>query len=52
MAFPGGSRVKDCLPTQATHSQYSSLGKSKDRGTWQARLYRVAESAMTEHTHK
>ena len=32
--------------------QYSCLENPKDRGTWQARLYRVAESAMTEHTHK
>ena len=28
--------------------QYSCLGKSRDRGVWQATVHRVAESDMTE----
>ena len=32
----------------ATHSQYSCLENSMDRGVWQAAVYGVTESDMTE----
>ena len=36
----------------ATHSSYSYLGSPMDRGAWQARVQRVAESDTIERTHK
>ena len=31
--------------------QYSCLGNSMDRGTWQARVHEVSKLDMTEHAH-
>ena len=32
--------------------QYFCLEKSMDRGVWRVIVHRVAESDMTEHTHR
>ena len=40
--------LKDILEKEmATHSQYSCLGNSMDRGAWRATVHEVAESDTT-----
>ena len=49
-SIPGAGRSTG--EGNANSLQYSCPGNPTDRGAWQATVYEVAESDMTEHYHK